>query len=60
MQSLTRIDAVTGKKLGDETRYLVSPKTLFASPKTEINEATKAILKDLEAGDGAQRIWSNR
>lgn len=49
VQSLTWIDAVTGKKLGDETRYLVSPKTLFASPKTEINEATKAILKDLEA-----------
>jgi len=49
VQSLIWIDAVTGKKLGDETRYLVSPKTLFASPKTEINEATKAILKDLEA-----------
>ncbi|MDH0734821.1 MULTISPECIES: excinuclease ABC subunit UvrB [Achromobacter] len=42
------IDPLTGKKLGEIDNYLVSPKTLFATPKNKIEPATKRILAEME------------
>jgi len=48
VESLTWIDPVTGKKLNEIDHYLVSPKTLFATPKNQIETAIPKILSDME------------
>lgn len=48
VESVQWMDPVTGKKLGAIEHYLVSPKTLFATPKNKIDSATEEILADME------------
>ncbi|EIB6860026.1 excinuclease ABC subunit UvrB [Acinetobacter pittii] len=48
VESLTWLDPVTGKKLNEIDHYLVSPKTLFATPKNQIETAIPKILSDME------------
>ena len=49
VESIQWIDPITGKKLGKIDHYLVSPKTLFATPKNKIDSAVKEILAEMEA-----------
>ncbi|WP_460419211.1 excinuclease ABC subunit UvrB [Pseudomonas sp. microsymbiont 2] len=49
IESLDWIDPVTGKRSGALEHYLVSPKTLFATPKNQIESATVDILAELES-----------
>ena len=48
IQTLQWVDPVTGKVIGDITHYLVSPKTLFATPKNSVDLAAKEILAEME------------
>lgn len=48
VESVQWMDPVTGKKLGMIDHYLVSPKTLFATPKNKIDSAAKKILAEME------------
>lgn len=48
VESLNWIDPVSGKNIGVIDSYLVSPKTLFATPKNKIDLATKQILAEME------------
>lgn len=57
--SIDWIDSVTEKPLGEIDDYLVSPKTLFATPKNKINPATKKILAEME-GRVAELSSANR
>ncbi|MDR5749090.1 excinuclease ABC subunit UvrB, partial [Caballeronia sp. LZ029] len=43
------IDTASGSQSGEVEHYLVSPKTLFATPKNKIDSASTKILSDMEA-----------
>nr|WP_100548278.1 MULTISPECIES: excinuclease ABC subunit UvrB [unclassified Pseudomonas] len=49
IESIHWIDPVTGKRSGAVDHYLVSPKTLFATPKNQIASATVEILAEMES-----------
>ncbi|HEP6279585.1 UvrABC system protein B [Burkholderia pseudomultivorans] len=49
VQSVHWIDPATGAQLGEIDHYLVSPKTLFATPRNRVNSATIKILAEMEA-----------
>ena len=48
IHSLQWIDSITGESLGKIDQYLVSPKTLFATPKNKIDSAATNILSEME------------
>lgn len=48
VKSLCWIDPATGKKLGELRNYLVSPKTLFATPRNKVESAADKILAEME------------
>nr|WP_231499267.1 excinuclease ABC subunit UvrB [Comamonas aquatica] len=48
VESVQWLDPVTGKTLGKIDHYLVSPKTLFATPTNKIESASKKILAEME------------
>ncbi|KXJ47750.1 excinuclease ABC subunit UvrB [Marinobacter sp. Hex_13] len=48
IESIKRIDPVTGESLETIDEYFVSPKTLFATPTDKIDEATQKITEEME------------
>ena len=48
VESVQWLDPVTGKTLGKIDHYLVSPKTLFATPTNKIESASEKILAEME------------
>ncbi|CAB3756550.1 excinuclease ABC subunit B [Burkholderia sp. MSh2] len=48
VKSLCWTDPATGKRLGDLRNYLVSPKTLFATPRDKIESVADKILAEME------------
>ena len=48
VESVQWMDPVTGKKLGKMDHYLVSPKTLFATPKNKIDSVAEKIIAEME------------
>lgn len=46
--SIKWIDPLTEKELEDIDQYLVSPKTLFSTPKARIDSAVKKILEEMD------------
>ncbi|QQX79776.1 excinuclease ABC subunit UvrB [Shewanella sp. KX20019] len=48
IERLQWIDPITGKTLGDIDQYFVSPKTLYATPKEQLQSASVKILAEME------------
>lgn len=48
IESVKRIDPVTGENLDTIDQYFVSPKTLFATPTDKIGDATKRITQEMD------------
>lgn len=49
IEEIQWIDPITGKQLAEIDHYLVSPKTLYATPKDQIDSATTKILTEMES-----------